>query len=176
MDDRAFWAEVKRLNWPAMAARVQANYERRCADPSVPYFDFDGESDKLLKRASGAYWVQFHWKLAEKRVALFERMTEWERRQGVRECERRMDLGVDGFRELTNHVVGMGRDTYEAVMADPSKAEDFRDSHVESFSYLIPYVVVHQLPEGKPNPPRRKKKGRRQTDARSILRRAMRGT
>lgn len=176
MTDREFWAEIKRLNWPAMSARIRANDERRRADRSLPDFDFDKARDKLLKRASGAYWVQIHWGLAEKRDALYERIVEWERRQGVPKFEDRMGLGDDGFRDLTNHIVGMGRDTYEAVMADPIKAEDFRDSHVESFSYLIPYVVVHQLGEGKPNPPRRKKKSRVSADARAILRRAMRGT
>jgi len=176
MADEAFWAEVKRLNWPAISARVDATYERAYTDPDAPHFDFDREHRKLLKRTpDAAYWARFQMEVGEKRDALSDRIVEWERRQGVSGFDRWMGLGDDSFRDLTNHIIGMGRDTYEAVMADPSKAADFSDSYVESFSYLIPDTIT-PVWESEPNPRGRKKKSRPTPDARAILRRAMRGT
>jgi len=50
-------------------------------------------------------------------------------------------LGDDGFGDMCSHVVGLGRETFEAEVADPKKLvkRAQKSDYVECFSYGIPY-------------------------------------
>lgn len=47
----------------------------------------------------------------------------------------------DGYSDLLAHIVGSGKELYDAVMNDPSIAQKIIDNHeyVENFSYAFPY-------------------------------------
>jgi len=83
-------------------------------------------------------------------IYTFDRRTAALRQELSAKVERYEDLndvscgcGDDGFSDLINHVVGLGKEVYEAAMADPmlvvkrGRAYDY----VESFSYCIPFVA-----------------------------------
>ena len=50
-------------------------------------------------------------------------------------------VGDDGYSDLLSHIIGMGKEAYDEVMADPSLAQGIidRDEYVESFLYSFPY-------------------------------------
>jgi len=56
-------------------------------------------------------------------------------------------VGDDGYSDLLAHIVGTGKEAYDAVMADPSIAQDIidRNQYKESFSYAFPYEDDWQL-------------------------------
>lgn len=50
-------------------------------------------------------------------------------------------VGDDGYSDLLAHIVGMGKESYDAVLADPTMAQDIIDKnqYKESFSYAFPF-------------------------------------
>ncbi len=64
---------------------------------------------------------------------LEERLLDWENATGER-----IEAGDDSFRDLINHLIGLGREAYERALADPAsvraraRARDYR----ESFAYV----------------------------------------
>ena len=53
------------------------------------------------------------------------------------------DVGDDSFGDLIAHIVGLGHEKYEAVLADHTVAQKMVDDseYKESFSYAIPYTA-----------------------------------
>jgi len=54
-------------------------------------------------------------------------------------------MGDDSFGDFCSHVVGMGREVFEAEMAEPMKLykRACADAYVENFGYCIPYEPRH---------------------------------
>lgn len=50
-------------------------------------------------------------------------------------------VGDDGFDDLRSHIIGLGREEFERVLAEPKLAQKRIDKHdfVESFAYCLPY-------------------------------------
>ena len=65
--------------------------------------------------------------------SLEQRLLNWETETGER-----IEAGDDSFRDLVNHLIGLGREAYEGALADPAsvaaraRARDYR----ESFAYV----------------------------------------
>jgi len=53
----------------------------------------------------------------------------------------------DGLSDLVAHIIGMGKQSYNAVMKDPHLAQRLIDNHnyVESFAYAFPYKDDYDL-------------------------------
>jgi len=61
------------------------------------------------------------------------KLTAWVTKTG-----RPIEAGDDGLLDLLNHVIGLGRETYQAALADPSLLATRAEAHdyEESFAYL----------------------------------------
>lgn len=70
------------------------------------------------------------------RTHLDDIVTDYEKQNNV-SC----GLGDDGFNDLLNHIIGLGREEYIRVLEDPSLAikRGVENKFTESFSYCIPY-------------------------------------
>ncbi len=91
----------------------------------------------ILKNWDNEFIRSFDGHLGEFRGQLCEKVESFENRNGV-SC----GCGDDGFSDLTNHVVGLGKEAFEAAMADPMLVvrRGQKYDYTESFSYCIPYV------------------------------------
>lgn len=115
-----FWAEVARIGWgDDNPRRYYQTVER-----------------ELLTRWDDEFLRTFREHLCRFRSALVEKVEQFEQVEQV-SCQ----CSDDGFSDLTNHVVGLGREEYEAAMKDPMRVvERGRDRrYEESFSYCIPH-------------------------------------
>jgi len=56
-------------------------------------------------------------------------------------------VGDDSFSDVLAHIIGMGKEAYDAVMKDPSLAQQLIDDNKyrESFSYAFPYKDDYHL-------------------------------
>lgn len=98
----------------------------------------------ILENWDNEFIRSFDDMLRELRGELASTVERYENRNNV-SC----GCGDDGFSDLTHHVVGLGKDAYEAAMKDPRlvvrRGQDYE--YTESFSYCIPHVPAHQSKE-----------------------------
>ena len=47
--------------------------------------------------------------------------------------------GDDSWDDMTNHIIGMGKETYFAILNDPKLAAEYTENFVESFTYCFHY-------------------------------------
>jgi hypothetical protein len=121
-DEATFWAAVAECNW---------------AERSKENRGYNSLKREILESWTNEFIRSFEAILSEKVVALGETIQEWESREGEN-----VPCGDDGFSDLRHHVVGLGREVYEATTANPALAKERaeRYDYVESFSYAIPHV------------------------------------
>lgn len=81
-----------------------------------------------------------------KEQTLSNAFTKWEQETG-----KNFGLGDDGFGDLCSHIVGLGKEKYEAHLAKPSLAFSRAKSlnFVEKFSYCIPDRYTVEITEDK---------------------------
>ncbi len=122
-----FWAEVARIGW-------------KDRNPCRFYKQVEGS---LLQRWDDEFLASFRERMDEFVGELQSRIQHFEKDNGV-SCE----CGDDGFSDLTHHIVGLGREEYEKVMADPMLAVERgrKCEYEESFSYCIPHERVVREP------------------------------
>lgn len=118
--EEQFWAEVARIGW-------------KDENPRRFYKTVERE---LLERWDDEFLRTFREHLDRFRGALVEKVERFEQVEEV-SC----GCSDDGFSDLTNHVVGLGKEEYEASMKDPmrvvERGREYR--YEESFSYCIPH-------------------------------------
>lgn len=68
--------------------------------------------------------------------ALYQRLDQWEDTEEGKPFE----MGDDSFSDLVNHIIGLGKREYDAVMKDPKRAWEraMKGLYEESFSYVFP--------------------------------------
>jgi hypothetical protein len=119
MTEQTFWSIVAELGWGTTTT------------------DYKAIEKVLMKRLTReeAEAMRAHLDAAESRV--YKALDQWQR-EG--DYDSRYMGSDDGFGDLIAHIVGLGREEVDAVIADPARAKkrydasDFR----ESFSYAIP--------------------------------------
>lgn len=114
-----FWAIVESVGWGS----VDTDYKRgkQVLLQALPTLEAKDNYDSHMSHALGA---------------LNKAIEGWERS----ECKE-LPVGDDSFGDLKAHIVGLGREEWEKVCADPSlaykRACDY--AYTESFSYCTPY-------------------------------------
>jgi hypothetical protein len=121
-DEATFWDAVAELDW-ATACKDDRGCDR------LETYILDNWGDDFTR------W--FDGQVSERVMALGQRLTAWEADYGES-----IPCGDDGFSDLRHHIVGLGKEVYEATMENPKLALERADSHdyVESFSYCIPHL------------------------------------
>lgn len=111
-DEDLFWEKVAEIGWGTKTT------------------DYDQIKAKILRAWTPAFTASFRERKRELNDKLYKRLDP-------------VITGVsdDGFMDLRDHIIGLGRETYEAVMKDPAVAQKIVDEHSyrESFSYALPY-------------------------------------
>lgn len=119
--EEQFWAEVARIGW-------------KDKNPHRFYRTVERE---LLERWDDEFLRTFRARMDELVASLYERVERFEQAEQV-SCQ----CGDDGFGDLMHHMVGLGREAYEAAMKDPmlvvKRGQELR--YEESFGYCIPYA------------------------------------
>ena len=95
------------------------------------------EGQRFLKeRLSSEEIAAFDAQLQFFRFELHRVLTEYEEESGEE-----FETGDDGFDDLVCHIIGLGRQEYEAVVANPHLALQRAQSgdYKESFRYLVPW-------------------------------------
>jgi hypothetical protein len=74
--------------------------------------------------------------MVEKKDTIYEALNAW-----CDENEKTLGIGDDGWEDLCSHIVGLGREEYEACLKNPGRAAEraWGGRFKESFSYCIPY-------------------------------------
>lgn len=116
MKEQQFWEMVKSFNWPNDHYDVaKARAMRTYTQDQIRAFDQE---------------------FGKKRNCVGQALRRWEQGHEVDYF-----LGDDGFSDLTCHIVGLGKEVYEASIADPSLIAKRAETcdYVESFAYAIPH-------------------------------------
>ena len=113
-----FWALVAEIDWAT-----------RQTEP------IDEGKRFLRERLSREEAAAFAEHLQTFRFHLHDVLDEWEEETGAE-----FGTGDDGFDDLVCHVIGLGQQEYDAVIADPRRALRRAESgdYRESFRYLVP--------------------------------------
>lgn len=130
MNEEKFWQVVERVNWYGTWKRKDA-------------VDV-GKAVMLTVLPTKEDMDAFRKVYSEKQGKLYSALETWEKED---ECwhtghnPRSFGLGDDSFGDLIAHVIGCGREEYDAVMRDPERAHKRALSYDfgESFSYCIPW-------------------------------------
>ena len=114
-----FWAVVAEVDWATRQSQPSADGKRF-----------------LRERLSREEAAAFDEHLQTFRFALHDVLDEWAEETGAE-----FETGDDGFDDLVCHIIGLGRQEYEAVAADPRRALERAESgdYRESFRYLVPW-------------------------------------
>jgi hypothetical protein len=117
MNDTKYWNMIATINWT-----------ERCHED----FDVTKRSIMISFKASDlkelTVFVRDRWN------ELYTRINAYEKDNDVI-CGQ--DGGDDSFGDMINHVIGMGKETFDIMMANPLELDDI--DFVESFSYILPY-------------------------------------
>lgn len=115
-----FWACVAEIGW-------------QDKNPNRFYSDVE---KRLTKEWDNDFIASFRDRMDDLYSELYKVVDEFERAEGV-SC----GCGDDGFSDLLHHVIGLGKEEYEAALKDPmrvvKRGQEYR--YEESFSYCIPY-------------------------------------
>jgi len=121
-----FWNEVALIGW---------------TDKPEKGF-YDKAKARLLRRWTGEFLEEFGEMKDELISALGLAVEAKEKGSGESS-----GCGDDGFGDLLNHVVGLGKEEYEASLADPMRVIKRGQAYdyAESFGYCIPYGTDIEL-------------------------------
>ena len=115
--DERFWKLVEQLGWgmDADSKKIKAGLLQSLTPEEAG--DVEETASRLVSE-------------------LMKRITKWEDIEGEE-----LPVSDDGFNDLTSHIVGLGKEEYSRVMADPSLALQRANDHKyqENFRYVIPY-------------------------------------
>lgn len=119
-DEATFWECVAEIDWPV-------------------------ENTDLVKAAILRAWTpefgtSFR-KIMEEKVGEVYKVIEVSEKELSQEVRDSYYLSDDGLSDFCNHIVGMGWNTFQSELADPSKlfARAAANDYQESFSYVVPY-------------------------------------
>ncbi len=118
--DNLMWSIIANMNWTKLCNKPRA-YD-------TIKIQFMREHGKATAKKLGDF-VNARWKDLDKAFNVHIN-------SGGAECVHYS--GDDSYDDMMHHVIGMGKETFEAVMADMTKLDDIEP--VESFSYAIPHT------------------------------------
>lgn len=118
MSEQKFWPIVRSLQW-------------RTARSGVP--DMEKRREKFQSLVSAGQRKPFDARLKQLRQKLDESIQAWEAKTG-----KQIPLGGDGYRDLLNHIIGLGKTEYSQTLRSPKRAFDRAKSRdfFESFVYI----------------------------------------
>ena len=157
MNEKKFWKLVEEIDWADVEKKVKRRRHR-----SVSQLEKKAKAmlEERLSEKEQLSMNKIFWRLREK---LGERINAWEKFTG-----RHLPLSDDSFADLRSHIIGLGKEEYQATLKDPKLAFDRapvkgRHRYMESFSYLMPgrfpYFGKH-FPYAKAHSPTRAEKKR----------------
>jgi hypothetical protein len=115
-----FWAIVAEINWGENHRTIDINKMKL----------------RLMRKYTQEQLDQADDRVREMTSALARATRAWEKGPG-----REIDAYGDSWDDLLNHIVGCGREEYEAAVADPGKVAERYNSgdYWESFAYCFPW-------------------------------------
>lgn len=121
-----FWNEVALVGW---------------TDKPEKGF-YDKAKARLLRRWTGEFLEEF----SEMKDELYSKLVAAVQRAEKGSGES-VECGDDGFGDLMNHLIGLGKEEYEASLADPMRVikRGQAYNYAESFGYCIPYGTDIEL-------------------------------
>jgi len=130
-----FWAIVEKVKWDELTAVKDSGRAKEDRSYEV------GKRRLLEVLPTLEVLRAFDAHYREVSEALYKNQTEWVNEgYGRNRSARTCDLGDDSFGDLLAHIVGLGREEYEASLAEPERVQS-RGLHYhfsESFSYCLP--------------------------------------
>jgi len=114
VSDAQFWDLVKQIGWGTQTTDYKAIKQSLMS--------------VLSKEEAASFFKVFH----KVQGALMKAITKWEDETGEN-----LEVGDDGFNDLTAHIIGLGKPMYDKVIRVPDLAKNIK--YVESFAYGIPY-------------------------------------
>lgn len=114
-----FWALVAEVDWATRQKHPIEEGERFLRQ-------------RLTREEAAAFWEH----LQTLRFNLHDVLLHYEEESGEE-----FATGDDGFDDLVCHIIGLGQQEYEAVLADPHRAIERAEAgdYRESFRYLVPH-------------------------------------
>lgn len=147
MNSALFWEIVEKVNWPAL-----------CAEHSRPYEE--GKRRMLLLLPSESWANKFQNTFSQHKGRLMKVLEQWEEEgaelHGYENNPHRIHESDDSFSDLLCHIIGLGKESYEAALNNPLLVKKLADEKYtspfrarESFSYCIPFPEDYDPPEKK---------------------------
>lgn len=134
LSDARFWEIVDQIDWRSMTGPL--------ARGESPHINFEAIRCELLLRhdESTIHRLEKAWN--NKRKRLMKRIQEWENETG-----QSLPAGDDAFIDLVNHIIGLGKAEYDAVLKDPDLAMKRAEAanYEESFAYTLPDLETSPL-------------------------------
>ena len=131
MSEQKFWPIVRSLQW-------------RTARSGVP--DMEKRREKFQSLVSAGQRKPFDARLKQLRQKLDESIQAWEAKAG-----KQIPLGGDGYRDLLNHIIGLGKTEYTQTLRSPKRAFD----RAKSRDFFESFVYITFAPSRKRKNPRR---------------------
>lgn len=141
MNEERFWGLVQAVDWSGLCAQGRRPYEAG----KKRMFD-------LLPTLSDM--KAFRQTYQQVTCQLSEALERWEKDGEDWTGDhnpRHFPCSDDSWSDLLAHIVGLGREEYDACVADPERAHKRATAYdyTESFSYCIPYESEYDSPEVK---------------------------
>lgn len=118
--EEVFWEIVEEINW-----------DERCEEISL-----DEENIRLMKRFNKEAARELQRISSEKEGEVYEAFEDYLYKEGTS-----VGLGDDSFSDLCSHIVGLGREEFEAHLNNPELIYQraVKGNFKEKFSYVFPY-------------------------------------
>jgi len=119
-DEDTFWAAVAECDWGTRCRQERG---------------YNSLKREILKNWDAAFIGSFRKKVSEKLGEFEEAITKWESHN------QQLPVGDDGYSDLKYHIVGLGREVFDATVKSPKLAykRAQKCDYVESFCYAVPY-------------------------------------
>lgn len=120
-----FWELVEQLNWKESCNKslkfLQHKFRKICNDNSYVMKYFNDCRRGYLE-------------------SLQNTLTEYQLKTYGNRCSNEFfNGGDDSWDDLTNHIIGLGKDIYFDVLNNPENAKKYMDEYTESFAYCFLY-------------------------------------
>ena len=122
-----FWELVEKLNWKENCRKENCTKELR---------------EKFYQLCEGNTYVMDYFNKYRNslRHALQCTLDDYEfETYGDRCASEFFRYGDDSWDDMANHIIGMGKETYFAILNDPKLAAEYTEDFVESFAYCFHY-------------------------------------
>ena len=124
-----FWELVEKLNWKENCRKDNCTKKLR---------------EKFYQLCEGNTYVMDYFNKYRNslRHVLQCVLNEYElKTYGDRCASEFFKYGDDSWNDMANHIIGMGKETYFAILNDPKLASEYTEDFVESFAYCFHYDV-----------------------------------